>query len=218
MLDVDVIDDPAAATVALDPVRSRLLAELVEPASAAALAARLGIARQKINYHLRALEAHGLVKVADTRQWGGLTERRLVATAMSYVVSPSALGPAAVDPARERDRLSAGYLIALAARAVREVGSMLRRARAANQYLATLSIDTEIRFRSASERAAFTAELTEAITSLAARYHDASAPGGRPHRLVVMAHPLPRDAASTPASEPELTQAPDQGTEPSDAV
>lgn len=202
MLDVDVIADPAAATVALDPVRSRLLAELTTPASAAALAARLGIARQKINYHLRALEAHGLVKVADTRQWGGLTERRLVATAMSYVVSPGALGPAAADPARERDRLSAGYLIALAARAVREVGDMLRRARAAKQHLATLSIDTEIRFRSAGERAAFSAELAEAVTGLAARYHDATAPGGRPHRLVVLAHPLPREAASEPASEP----------------
>src|SRR3954462_9854119 len=129
MPNVEVIEDPAAAAVALEPVRSRLLSELVEPASAAALAARLGIARQKINYHLRALEAHGLVKGADTRQWGGLTERRLIAPAMSYVVSPAALGPAAVDPARERDRLSAGYLIALAARAVREVGSMLRRAR-----------------------------------------------------------------------------------------
>src|SRR6188508_148974 len=157
MLDVDVIDDPAAATVALDPVRSRLLAELAAPASAAALAARLGIARQKINYHLRALEAHGLVQVAETRQWGGLTERRLVATAASYVVAPGALGAAAADPARERDRLSAGYLIALAARAVGEVGAMLRRARAANQHLATLSIDAEIRFRSAAERAAFSA-------------------------------------------------------------
>ena len=80
MLDVEVIDDPAAATVALEPVRSRLLAELAEPASAAALAARLGIARQKVNYHLRALEAHGLVRVAEKRQWGGLTERLLVAT------------------------------------------------------------------------------------------------------------------------------------------
>src|SRR6185312_1510418 len=129
MLDVDVIADPAAATVALDPVRSRLLAELATPASAASLAARLGIARQKINYHLRALEAHGLVQVADTRMWGGLTERRLVATAASYVVSPAALGPAAADPARERDRLSASYLVALAARAVREVGSLVRRAR-----------------------------------------------------------------------------------------
>ena len=66
MLDVDVIDDPAAATVALDPVRARLLAELAHPASAAALAVRLGIPRQKINYHLRALEAHGLVRMAGT--------------------------------------------------------------------------------------------------------------------------------------------------------
>ena len=59
MDEVQVIDDPAAAVVALEPVRSRLLAELAEPASAATLAARLGIPRQKVNYHLRALEAHG---------------------------------------------------------------------------------------------------------------------------------------------------------------
>ena len=52
MLAVEVIDDPAAAAVALEPVRSRLLSELAEPASAATLAARLGIARQKVNYHL----------------------------------------------------------------------------------------------------------------------------------------------------------------------
>src|SRR6185503_671970 len=63
MLDLEVIDDPAAAVVALDPVRARLLAELVEPGSAASLAPRMGIARQKVNYHLRALEAHGLVRV-----------------------------------------------------------------------------------------------------------------------------------------------------------
>ena len=195
MLDVEVIVDPAAATVALDPIRSRLLAELNEPASAATLAARLGIPRQKINYHLRALEAHGLVRVASTRTWGGLTERLLIATAASYVVSPGALGPAAVDPDRGSDRLSASYLIALAARVVREMGDMVRRARAAEQHLPTLSMDAEIRFRSPAERAAFTEELTRAVTGLVSRYHDATAPGGRPHRLLVMAHPLPRDAA-----------------------
>lgn len=191
MLDVHVIDDPAAAAVALEPVRSRLLAELSRPASAAALAGRVGIPRQKVNYHLRALEAHGLVRVAETRRWGGLTERLLVASAASYVVSPGAMGPAATDPARRADRLSAGYLIALAARAVREVGSLLRGAEDAGKHLATLSIDTEIRFRSPAERAAFTGELTQAVAALAARYHDEHAPGGRPHRLVVMAHPLP---------------------------
>jgi predicted ArsR family transcriptional regulator len=64
MLDIQVIDDPAAATVALEPVRNRLLSELAAPASAATLAARVGLARQKVNYHLHALEAHGLVVVA----------------------------------------------------------------------------------------------------------------------------------------------------------
>src|SRR5688572_25271575 len=194
MLDVDVIDDPAAATVALDPVRSRLLAELATPASAATLAARLGIPRQKVNYHLRALEAHHLVQVAETRQWGGLTERLLIATAASYVVSPKALGPAATDPERGTDRLSASYLIALAARVVREVGDLLRRSREAGQQVPSLSIDAEIRFRSPAERAAFTDELTRAVTGLVSRYHDAAAPGGRTHRLIVVAHPLPRDA------------------------
>src|SRR6186713_2342653 len=149
---VEVIDDPAAAAVALEPVRARLLSELTKPASAAALAQRTGIARQKINYHLRTLESHGLVKEAETRRWGGIVERLLVATADSYVVSPGALGPAAADPGREADRLSASYLIALAARVVREVGSLWRLAKKTDKRLATLSIDAEIRFRSAAER------------------------------------------------------------------
>ena len=198
MLEVQVIDDPASAVVAVDPVRSRLLAELSEPASAAALAARLGIPRQKINYHLRTLEAHRLVRVAEKRKWGGLTERLLVATATSYVVSPAAMGAAAADPGRTADRLSAGYLIALAARLVREVGDLLHRAQEQRKRLATLAIDTEIRFRSSADRAAFTRELTDAVTQMAARYHDASAPGGRPHRLVLVAHPLPQKKSDAP--------------------
>lgn len=193
MLGVEVIDDPSAATAALDPVRSRLLAELGAPASAAALAARVGLPRQKVNYHLRALETHGLVRLAQERRWGGLTERMLVASASSYVVSPSALGPVAADPGRESDRLSAGYLIALGARVVREVGTLVRRATLAGKRLATLAVDTEVRFRSPAERAAFSHELAEAVAGLVAKYHDGSAAAGRLHRLVVVAHPLPQE-------------------------
>lgn len=211
MLAVRVIEDPAAATAALDPIRGRLLSELREPASAATLAGRVGLPRQKVNYHLRALETHGLVRVESEKRWGGLTERRLIATASAYVVSPSALGAAAIDPRltdkslsdsdRQKDRLSANYLVALAARAVREIGDMLRRAHEAGKHLATLGIDTEIRFRSAKERAAFTQELTEAITHLVAKYHDETTPGGRPHRLVIMAHPVPKTPASPDPDE-----------------
>lgn len=191
MLDVDVIDDPAAAAAALDPVRSTLLARLATPGSATTLARRLGLPRQKVNYHLRTLESHGLVELVEERPRRGLTERVLVATAASYVVSPGAMGDAAPDPERSTDRLSSRYVVALAARLVREVGELARRAEQAGRSLPTLGIDTEIRFASAADRAAFTEELTRALTALAAHYHDESAPGGRWHRLVVAAHPRP---------------------------
>lgn len=196
VLDIQVIEDPAAATVALEPVRSRLLAELSSPASAAILAAKVGLARQKVNYHLNALEAHGLVQLAEERRWGGLRERLLVATAASYVISPGALGPVAAGARREIDRLSASYLIALGARVVREVGGLVRRAGDAGQRLATLAVDAEIRFRSAADRAAFSRELAETVARLVSRYHDESAPGGRAHRLVVVAHPMPEKSGS----------------------
>jgi DNA-binding transcriptional ArsR family regulator len=185
--DVEVIESPAAAVVALDPVRARLLAELGEPASAAALSARLGIPRQKVNYHLRALELHGLVELAGERRHGGIVERLLQATATSYVVSPAALDEQVADPERAPDRLSARYLIALGGRLVREVAALARRAEETGKRLPTMAIDTEIRFRSAADRAAFADDLTRAVVTLAARYHHDD---GRPHRLVVAAHPM----------------------------
>jgi DNA-binding transcriptional ArsR family regulator len=186
--DVEVIESPAAAAIALDPVRTRLLTELAEPGSAANLAARMGIARQKLNYHLKALEAHGLVELAEERRHGGITERVLRATAATYVVSPAALDERAVSPEEAADRLSARYMISLAGRVVREVGALVRKAGEAGKRLPTMAIDTEIRFRSAEERAAFADELTAAVLDLAARYHHDD---GRPHRLVVASHPKP---------------------------
>jgi DNA-binding transcriptional ArsR family regulator len=173
VIDVEVIEDGAAAAVALDPIRSRLLGELREPGSAAELARRIGLARQKVNYHLRALEAHGLVEVAEERRHGGLTERVLQATAASYVIAP--IG----DPMRAADRLSARYLIALAARIAREVGALTRR----DQRLRTLALDAEVRV---TDRAAFADALTQAVTRVVSDHHDEA---GEPYRLLVAAHP-----------------------------
>ena len=211
MLDVEVIETAAAAAAALDPIRSRVLAALAEPGSATTVGRTLGLPRQKVNYHLRALEAHGLLSQVDVRARRGLTERMLQATAAAYVVSPAALGAASASLGRT-DRLSSRYLIALAARMVREVATLSRRAQAAGQPLATLAIDTEIRFASAGQRAAFTRDLAEAVTALAARYHDETTDGGRWHRLVVAAHPSlerPGDAARTaqPTDPHEETRA-----------
>ena len=191
VLELEVIERPEAAALALDPVKGRILAALATPGSAASLASRVGLTRQKVNYHLRLLEEQQLVEPVEERLWGGLKERMMRATAASYVVSPAALGPIGADPARSNDRLSASYLVALAARIVREVGELWRRARDHDKRLATLSLDTVIYFESPADRAAFTRELTSSITSLCARYHDEGGARARPHRLVIASYPAP---------------------------
>ena len=202
MNDLAVIEDPAAAETSLDPVRSKLLAELARPASATALASRLGLARQKVNYHLKALERHGLVELVEERRKGNVTERVMQATALSYVISPAAMATPEPDPDRTPDRLSALWLVALAGRLVGEVGELINRSRGARQSLATFGIDTEIRFASAAERAEFAAELSAAVEGLVANYHDEQAPGGRRHRLILALHPTitRRDPAQQQAS------------------
>lgn len=189
MFDVAVIDDPAAAGVSLDPMRSRLLAALAEPGSATTLAARVGLARQKVNYHLRELERHGLVELVEERRKGNMTERVLRATAASYVISPAVLAEVAPDPARFPDRLSARWLLALAARLVRDIGALITAAGRAGKPVATFGIDGEVRFATAADRAAFATELAEAVTNLVSRYHDESAERGRSYRVVVAVHP-----------------------------
>ena len=197
MTHLAVIEDPAVATVALDPRRSRLLAALArEPASAAGLAARLGLSRQQVGHHLRALEEQGLIVEVGRRAHGGLTERVLAASAAAYTISPSALGAVGADPARVPDRLSSAYLVALASRAVREVGVLTRGAVHAGRRLPTLSVDADVRFASAGERAAFAAELAEAVRGLVARYHDDGAPDGRAYRVVVLSHPRPPEGTA----------------------
>jgi DNA-binding transcriptional ArsR family regulator len=186
MDDVAVIEDPAAAEVSLDPIRSRLLAELAVPGSATMLAGRIGLPRQKVNYHLRTLEHHGLVQLVEERRKGNVTERMMQATAASYVISPAALAAVAPDPARAPDRLSARWLLAVAARLVRDVGSLITGADRARQRVATFALDGEIRFATAADRAAFAAELTAAVTGLIGKYHGDT---GRKHRLVIAVHP-----------------------------
>lgn len=185
-----MLADPAAVEVALDPARAAILDALDEPGSAATVAAAVGSTRQKVNYHLRALRAHGLVEPAEERTWGGITERFYRRTARHLVVAPDVLARAeGIDPEQVADRLSAAYLIAVSARTVTELGAITRRARDGVR-VPTLTIDTVIGFRSPEDRAAFAAELQSAVAALVARHHHDD---GRPHRLTVSSHPRPEE-------------------------
>ncbi|WP_174549834.1 ArsR/SmtB family transcription factor [Herbidospora cretacea] len=189
MLEVAVIDDAAAAEVSLDPVRARILAELSLPGSATQLAAKIGLPRQKVNYHLKTLEKHGLVELVEERRKGNVTERVMRATAGAYVISPAALAAVEPDPAKRPDRLSAAWLLALAAQLVKDVGTLITRSERAQQKVATFAVDGTVRFASARDRAAFAEELSAAVASLVSRYHDEQSPGGRDHRVVIALHP-----------------------------
>lgn len=189
MDDVRVLADAAAVEVALDPARAAILDALGEPGSATTVAAIVGSTRQKVNYHLKALEAHGLVEPAEQRQWGGITERFVRRSARHLVVAPDVLPGAALDPNEVADRLSADYLIAVNARTVTEVGALAGLAGTGTR-VPTLTVDTVIGFASADDRAAFASDLQAAITELVARYHHDD---GRPHRLTVSSYPRPKE-------------------------
>jgi DNA-binding transcriptional ArsR family regulator len=198
-----VVRSARSARRLLAPLRLTLLETLDRhgPDSASGLARRLELPRQKINYHLRALEEDGHVELVEERLRGNCSERVVRAAGGSYVVSPEVLGRLAErsgvdDPA---DAFSAAHLIALAGRAIRDVGRLIERGRQQRKRVATLAIDTEVRFGSAADRSAFVQELTDAVADLAAKYHRADARGGRTFRFVTLGHPRV-DASRTSAA------------------
>ena len=188
---LDIIRSPDTAAKLLQPIRQQILENLGEAQSASGLARRLGLARQKVNYHLRELEKGGLVELVEERRRGNCTERLVKATARSYLISPEVLGALGSRPEEIRDRFSAAYLVATAGRVVRDVAELQGRADEAGQRLATLTLTSEVRFASAEARNGYAEELATALAELNAKYHDDDAPEGRRFRFFVGGHPAP---------------------------
>ena len=112
----------------------------------------------------------------------------MVASAASYVVSPDGAWSNRGRSVSPPSPLSASYLIALAARIVREVSGLMRRARKRQAgWPRCRWTPKSVSSLPPTERHSAN-ELTATVTTLVSRYHDATTPGGRPHRLVVVAH------------------------------
>ena len=147
---LSVITRPDQAAALMQPERLRLLEALGEPDSAAGLARRFALPRQRLNYHLKELERVGLLEFVEERRKGNCVERMVRATARAYAISPEILGALGHTRERAADRLSATYLVAVASRAIKEIAGLLTRAAAAGKRVATLTLDTEIRFADAA--------------------------------------------------------------------
>lgn len=186
---VQVVRGAAQAAALLNPDRVRLLTALASPASATGVADQVGMTRQRVNYHLRELEKAGLVELVEERRKGNCTERVMRASARSYLISPEVLGVLGTDsPTGDaRDRFSAAYLITAVARALRDLALLRARADHAGKPIATLAIETDVRFKSAADRAAFTEEVTTTLAGLTAKYNAEGS--GRVFRFLLGGYP-----------------------------
>jgi DNA-binding transcriptional ArsR family regulator len=189
---ISLVDQPDRVRLALSPIRRKLLERLQTPASATQLAAELTLGRQRVNYHLRSLEAAGLITLVEERQRRGCVERILAARAEAFVVDPSVMGArktSAVKTAAQ-DRFAAEHLIDSAAAVVRDVARMQARAQKQGTRLLVFTVDTEVTFATPQDLEHFCTSVAEFITREAAK-HD-SATGGRRYRVVLGGHPAPR--------------------------
>ena len=185
---MELLERDGQVKAALSPIRRQLLTLLREPASAAELARRTGIARQKLNYHLRVLEEAGLVELVETRQRRGCVERVLRATADELVVDPRILAPG--ERLRSRDRYAAEHLVDAAADVVRTVSRLQAGADAAQKRLLTFTVEADITFGAPADVHAFTDALAAAVAELGERF---GSDQGQRFRLLVGGHPTKGD-------------------------
>jgi DNA-binding transcriptional ArsR family regulator len=199
---VELLQQPDQLRLALSPIRRQLLNRLREPLSATELATQLEMGRQRVNYHLRALEDAGLIDLVEERQRRGCTERILVARANAFIVDPSVMAPGVVmDSTAAQDRFAAEHLLSAAVGIVRDVTRMRANAEQQRTRLLTFTLETELSFASPGDIERFSSELAEFVARAAAQYNAPS--GGRRYRVVVGGHPAPRKSSNTRSTSHE---------------
>ena len=200
--ELECVGQPDRASVLLQPLRLRILELARQPASASDIAGQLRIPRQKVNYHVRELARAKFLRRAGQRKKRNMIERRYVATARAYVLEPAMLGPVQAGLRSVADTFSAMHLLALMTQAQSDLIADIHGAAAEKKRLATLSIASEIRFASASQREEFTVALRGAIADTIARFtspaklNDGTPGPGRPYRLMLGCYPIPKENAN----------------------
>jgi DNA-binding transcriptional ArsR family regulator len=190
-----LLETADAVRLALSPIRQQLLARLNRPASATMLAGELNMGRQRLNYHLRALEAAGLLALVEERQKRGCVERVLVARARAFVVDPEVMTAGAeanrrATRASRQDRFAAAHLIAAASAIVRNVTRMQGKAADRGQRLLTFTLETDVAFATPADFERFTSQLADQVARTVARFNQPD--GGRRYRIVIGSHPTPQ--------------------------
>jgi DNA-binding transcriptional ArsR family regulator len=190
------------------PVRRRMLAELAEPASPSEVAKRLGIAAQIANYHVRALEAAGLVREVETRQIRNLLEHRFRAVARSFILS-TALPLTEAQRRRLQSEVTLQQLVQTGD-AIRQDALRLLETPAPSGHNA-VALELDVDLPSETDREAFVRALGEAIRTAAAPFRATRRRGGQHTRYRTHVAIYPAAPAASPVqavAPPELSSAP----------
>ncbi len=190
-LRVSITRDASQARSLLDPLRRSILAALQEPGSSSSVAATMGLPRQRLNYHVRALEAEGLLRHVEDRKKGNCLERVVRTEAQSHVIDPGILGSGWFVRRRGPQRsfsFGADELVAASCRTLNQLGSLLEADPQEISRIPSLSLETHIRFRSRDAEVAFATALRELLDSLIEQHHDEDATEGRTFRITIGGH------------------------------
>ncbi|HSP95450.1 MAG TPA: helix-turn-helix domain-containing protein, partial [Thermoanaerobaculia bacterium] len=110
--EIQCITERAHAAEVLQPLRLEILRLTRDPTSASEMSQKLGLSRQRVNYHVRVLARSGFLKRAGRRRRRNMVEQRYVASARAFLLSPELLGAVGADWRKVEDATSAGYLLA----------------------------------------------------------------------------------------------------------
>ncbi|HEV8122920.1 MAG TPA: helix-turn-helix domain-containing protein [Gemmatimonadales bacterium] len=199
--DLEYVDELARVRVLLHPLRLAIMELAVESTSATDAARRLNLPRQAIHYHVVALErAKFLVSAGEIRR-RNMAERRVRASARSYLIAPEILG--GLSPGRRRATRpdSPQGLLSLTARMQTDVSAIL-----AAPAAPVLSFTSKLRFSNAAGREAFSRALGHAVAQLIKEHGllgNAFREAAEESTLALALYPLPRVGPGSPTYIPE---------------
>jgi DNA-binding transcriptional ArsR family regulator len=169
------------AEALMKPKRVQVLREFDEPRTCTQVGAALNESPQAVYYHVKRLQAAGLIDLVEERRVRGITEGVYQAAARSYWVAPTLVGR--LGPERSpADHLGLGFLLSLSETMQADLAGLA----AGPAVLPSFGVSGEVRL-SAEQGAAFVADLQRAFADVLERYGGAA--DGHAFRLALACYP-----------------------------
>ncbi|MZQ80812.1 helix-turn-helix domain-containing protein [Paenibacillus sp. 5J-6] len=184
------IESPEQATVLLNPLRGEIIAQLLEPGSAAEVARTLGETAQRINYHLKALEKAGLVQRVGTRQVRNLVEVLYRSIAKTFVLADClSMKPETVQ--KLKDQSSLAHLVTTSER-IRRDAMLLMEQSDVGQEIPSATLQLQVHLSDEQQRQAFIEEYAAMVQQLVERYA-AGKDENEAYQVLLAVYPKPKE-------------------------